>query len=331
MLKHGLLPASLAMANPQALRPCVGLGRPRTPFLHTYAADFARSPDGRWWVIEDRLDAPSGLGYSLQNRIIVRQVLPDSFHGMPVMRLYRFLRQFRESLIAQPAQRLLGRRVSHPGAANETYRTGLPPRYLVPARRADPPPATAGFFPRWRSRASIHSCVASLEFCIRSSSANARSRRARPRAARSAASRWQPARRRALETTALLAFSSRSPDAERTSSCQRRHLVVRQRMAARADQPARARDQANSRPARRRAGALLDKKELAASPTRSGRALGLLRPGARVSRHHPGWNPQTAKLRAMVLSPASFAGPAATMSLPGGLTRCNPSGEEGNI
>ncbi len=122
LLRGGLLPAAVAMHNPHFLRPCTGLGKVNPVCLHTFAVDVARSSDGRWWVIEDRLDAPSGLGYSLQNRIITRQALPDVFHRAPVQRLYQFFHDYRQSLenlaptSADPRIVLLS-----PGAANETY------------------------------------------------------------------------------------------------------------------------------------------------------------------------------------------------------------------
>lgn len=134
LLRNGSLPATLAMANPQFLRPCVGLGRPDGVMLHTYAVDLARSPDGQWWVLRDRLDAPSGLGYSLQNRILTRQALPQVFHSAPVERLYEFLRGFRVSLEQlapihpgeEPRVVFLS-----PGPANEAYfEHALLARYL---------------------------------------------------------------------------------------------------------------------------------------------------------------------------------------------------------
>ena len=57
-----------------------------------YAADLARSPDGHWWVLGDRTQAPSGAGYALENRIIISRVFPQVFrelHGAaprPVLR-----------------------------------------------------------------------------------------------------------------------------------------------------------------------------------------------------------------------------------------------------
>ncbi len=121
-LQGGLMPAAVAMQNPHFLRPVSGLSR-RTPvFLHTLAVDIARSHDGRWWVIEDRLDAPSGLGYSLQNRIITRQALADVFHHAPVRRLYNFFHDYRASLESLAAcsddPRIV---LLSPGPANETY------------------------------------------------------------------------------------------------------------------------------------------------------------------------------------------------------------------
>ena len=124
LLRSGAIPAVLAMANPRFLRPCVGLGKRAGVFLHTYAVDIARSPDGQWWVLQDRLDSPSGLGYSLQNRMIARRVLPQVFHRAPVERLYDFFRDFRLSV--QDLTAGTGREDPRvvfltPGPANETY------------------------------------------------------------------------------------------------------------------------------------------------------------------------------------------------------------------
>jgi uncharacterized circularly permuted ATP-grasp superfamily protein/uncharacterized alpha-E superfamily protein len=124
LLRNGSFPAALALANPQFLRPCVGIARPREVMLHTCAVDLARSPDGQWWVLRDRIDAPSGLGYSLQNRILTREVLPQAFRRAPVERLYEFFRGFRSSISSlSRAREGEDPRVVFltPGPANETY------------------------------------------------------------------------------------------------------------------------------------------------------------------------------------------------------------------
>jgi uncharacterized circularly permuted ATP-grasp superfamily protein/uncharacterized alpha-E superfamily protein len=124
-LRSGVLPPQLAMSNPHFLRPCSGLKHPSGVFLHHYAVDIARAPDGQWWVLQDRLDAPSGLGYSLQNRMIVRTALPQAFQGARVDRLYQFFRDFRSSLadLAPSSHWAEEPRIVFltPGPANETY------------------------------------------------------------------------------------------------------------------------------------------------------------------------------------------------------------------
>jgi uncharacterized circularly permuted ATP-grasp superfamily protein len=54
LLREGLMPPALVFANPHFLRPCFGLLPPGGVHLLSYAADIARSPDGRWWVVADR-------------------------------------------------------------------------------------------------------------------------------------------------------------------------------------------------------------------------------------------------------------------------------------
>ena len=121
LVSSGDLPAALLFANPAFLRPLVGVPVPRQSYLHLLGVDLARSPDGEWWVLADRSQAPSGSGYALENRIIVSDVLPDIFRQSNVMRLAPFFRAQREALIGlarsdQPRVVLLT-----PGPFNETY------------------------------------------------------------------------------------------------------------------------------------------------------------------------------------------------------------------
>ena len=124
-LRNRILPAKLAMANPRFLRPCVGLGSQPGVFLHHYAVDIGRAPDGKWWVLQDRMDAPSGLGYTLQNRFLVHTALPQEFQGMGVEPISPFYHDFGASLgkLAPSPGRGEDARIVFltPGPANETY------------------------------------------------------------------------------------------------------------------------------------------------------------------------------------------------------------------
>lgn len=121
LVASGDLPAELLFANPAFLRPLTGMSVPQRCHLHLVGVDLARSPDGRWWVLADRTQSPSGTGYALQNRTIVADALPEAFRTANVRRLASFFRAQREALLGlaqcdNPRAVLLT-----PGPFNETY------------------------------------------------------------------------------------------------------------------------------------------------------------------------------------------------------------------
>ena len=122
LLQDGL-PPELVFPNPAFLRPCCGVPVPGNVYLHIYAADLARSPDGHWWVIADRTQAPSGAGYALENRLVSARVLPDVFRTAHIHRLATFFQTYRETLQSLAPGRKENPRivVLTPGPYNETY------------------------------------------------------------------------------------------------------------------------------------------------------------------------------------------------------------------
>ena len=87
LLDEGLLPASLVLAHPQYLRAMHGCRPVGGVRLHVAAFDLARGPEGDWRVVSQRTQAPSGLGYLLQNRLIVSQQFPAAFRDLHVQRI----------------------------------------------------------------------------------------------------------------------------------------------------------------------------------------------------------------------------------------------------
>ena len=123
LLKDGSLPPALLFANPAFLRPCHGIIPSHGIFLFMHGVDLGRSPDGRWWALSDRTQAPSGAGYTLQNRMVLSHVMPDEFRDCRVERLAGFFEVARNTLRSlapgpngQPSVVLLT-----PGPYNETY------------------------------------------------------------------------------------------------------------------------------------------------------------------------------------------------------------------
>jgi uncharacterized circularly permuted ATP-grasp superfamily protein len=122
LLAEGIVPPELPFGHPNFLWPCQGIVPKGGNWLHVYAADLARAPDGRWWVLADRTQAPSGAGYALENREIVEQVLPEPIRDLRVRRVRGFFGELRERMLSfvdgdeNPLAVILT-----PGPFNETY------------------------------------------------------------------------------------------------------------------------------------------------------------------------------------------------------------------
>ncbi|MFC5459259.1 circularly permuted type 2 ATP-grasp protein [Massilia niabensis] len=99
MLREGLLPPALIHGHAGFLRPCHNMRHHDDIALHFYAVDLARAPDGRWWVMADRTQAPSGAGYALENRSIITPIFPDLLRELKVQSLARFFRTMHDSLV----------------------------------------------------------------------------------------------------------------------------------------------------------------------------------------------------------------------------------------
>lgn len=121
LIADSRLPAELLFANPAFLRSLAQLPVPNHSYLHLLAVDLARSPDGRWWVLADRTQAPSGTGYALENRTIVADVLPDLFRTSNIRRLAPFFRAQRDALIDLAGRENPRIVLLTPGPLNETY------------------------------------------------------------------------------------------------------------------------------------------------------------------------------------------------------------------
>ncbi|HZY51460.1 MAG TPA: circularly permuted type 2 ATP-grasp protein, partial [Devosia sp.] len=121
LVARGVLPPELIGRNPEFLRPMVGIKPASGHYLHFCAFELGRGPDGGWWVLGDRTQAPSGAGFALENRVATTRALSDIYARMNVHRLAGFFRDFRDSLNAE-ARRTEGRvGILTPGQHNETY------------------------------------------------------------------------------------------------------------------------------------------------------------------------------------------------------------------
>lgn len=100
LIARGVLPQELLFAHPGYFLPLrrEAARRNATRMLRLYSADLGRSPDGGWWVLSDRTEAPSGIGFALENRIVVSRMLPEPFRDCHVLRLAEYFASLREML-----------------------------------------------------------------------------------------------------------------------------------------------------------------------------------------------------------------------------------------
>ncbi|MEO7390564.1 MAG: circularly permuted type 2 ATP-grasp protein [Ramlibacter sp.] len=122
LLKRNLLPPALVQGHPGYLRPMHGVKPAGGAHLHIAAFDMARDPAGDWWVVSQRTQAPSGLGYLLENRLIISRLFPEAFRDLKVQRLAATYRALVDALSAMcPADSEPRIVLLTPGPYNETY------------------------------------------------------------------------------------------------------------------------------------------------------------------------------------------------------------------
>jgi len=97
-VRRGLIPPELIFANPGYLRPAHAITVPGPHQLFMHAADIARGSDGRFSVVADRTQAPSGVGYALADRRVMSRAMPELFQASNPRPLSTFARAMRLAL-----------------------------------------------------------------------------------------------------------------------------------------------------------------------------------------------------------------------------------------
>ena len=121
LLADGALPAAALTGSADFLQAMRGVKPPGGRYLQVYAADLGRGPDGRWWVLDDRTQAPSGAGYALENRLVLSRAYPNLYTAMNVTRLAPFFEGLRNGLAASAGRSDPRICLLTPGPFSETY------------------------------------------------------------------------------------------------------------------------------------------------------------------------------------------------------------------
>ncbi len=123
VIRSGVLPPAVVFGHTGYLHQVQGMNLASGVHLFQYAADLARAPNGQWWVVGDRTQAPSGMGYALENRLVISRVFPAMFGELRVQSLTPFFEGLRDALRSLAPKSndppLIG--LLTPGPYNETY------------------------------------------------------------------------------------------------------------------------------------------------------------------------------------------------------------------
>ncbi|MGN8244223.1 circularly permuted type 2 ATP-grasp protein [Cellulomonas soli] len=123
LLTDLMLPPTVVLGHPGFVRAVDGLRLPGRRELVLTATDVCRDRDGRWTVVADRTQAPSGAGYAMEDRRVVAQVLSGVYRQTSIQRLGPFFHALRHALhdVAPPGVEDEPRAVLlSPGAWSET-------------------------------------------------------------------------------------------------------------------------------------------------------------------------------------------------------------------
>ena len=123
ILRDGVVPRELVLTAKTYRPQCEGFRPPKGVWTHVTGTDLVRDRDGTIYVLEDNLRCPSGVSYVLENREVMKRVLPEAFHGTAIAPVEDYPEQLLDALlqtapggISNPTAALLT-----PGVFNSAY------------------------------------------------------------------------------------------------------------------------------------------------------------------------------------------------------------------
>ena len=84
ILKDGIVPEFVLKQSKNYRKECEGVSPRFGVWAHVCGTDLVRDKDGQFYVLEDNLRVPSGVSYMLENRSIMKRVLPEVFEKVNI-------------------------------------------------------------------------------------------------------------------------------------------------------------------------------------------------------------------------------------------------------
>lgn len=121
LLSSGVLPSAAVYGHRGFVR---AMARPSADpqILLLSATDLGRNAAGEWRALADRTQAPSGIGYAMENRRVISRVLPELYREAGLHRMAPYFQAMRSALLASAPEHVPNPRVVvlSPGTHSET-------------------------------------------------------------------------------------------------------------------------------------------------------------------------------------------------------------------
>jgi len=121
LLKENIIPCEIIFGHKGFSPEVHNFGFKEQFNLYFYALDMARGPDGKIWVINDRTQAPSGLGYAVENRLTMNMIAKELYPESEAKKLSLFVEDFKKLLKKLTHGDTSKAALLTPGPHNETY------------------------------------------------------------------------------------------------------------------------------------------------------------------------------------------------------------------
>ena len=98
VLKDGIVPSDLILKSGNFRPECLGVKPAYGVWAHVCGSDLVRDAHGQLLVLEDNLRVPSGVSYMLENRNLMKRVLPELFESIDLLPVQNYPNALLETL-----------------------------------------------------------------------------------------------------------------------------------------------------------------------------------------------------------------------------------------
>ena len=123
LIKEGIIPAEIIFGHKGFIPEVFNFENTDYYTMKYYAADISRGPNGKFWVISDKTQSPSGLGYAIENRLTMNSILNDLYPKVEILKIAKFIDDFKTMLKNNSSKNNENPLITllTPGPHNETY------------------------------------------------------------------------------------------------------------------------------------------------------------------------------------------------------------------